>query len=244
LVVVTSDESGYSVLAALADLHHQVRSVNYEVNALFCGPSFDAVLVDARDRACQSRAYAQSLQLIDLTAPVLAVFTAGGLVTLSRDWAISDLLLDDAGPAEVEARLRVAIQRHRRAGLSGSGQDSPQLVLDESTSTCVVAGEKIDLTYVQFRLLSVLASHPDRTFSRDGLRTLVWQHSRRPPAAQSLSIAVRGLRAALGRHAPRIRTVRGVGYTYSADPSPRRAASEAPGGKAQRSGIGEVASPE
>jgi DNA-binding response OmpR family regulator len=244
LVVVTSEESGYCVLAALADLHHQVRSVNYEVNALFGGPSFDAVLVDARDRACQSRAYTQSLQLIDLAAPVLAVFTAGGLVTLSKEWAISDLLLEDAGPAEVQARLRVAVQRHRRAGLSGSGQDGAHLLLDESTSTCVVAGEKIDLTYIQFRLLSVLASHPDRTFSRDGLRTLVWQHSRRPPAAQSLSIAVRGLRAALGRHAARIRTVRGVGYMYSADPSPRRAESQTPSGKRSGPVSEEAAGPE
>ena len=43
--------------------------------------------------------------------PLLAVVTEGGLVAVAADWGVDDVLLDTAGPAEVEARLRLAVGR-------------------------------------------------------------------------------------------------------------------------------------
>ena len=45
----------------------------------------------------------------------------GGLATASAKWGVADFLLTTAGPAEVEARLRVARDRHLSAQSGGTG---------------------------------------------------------------------------------------------------------------------------
>ncbi|MGX7678070.1 winged helix-turn-helix domain-containing protein [Jatrophihabitans sp. DSM 45814] len=231
---MTTATSGFNVVPALLDLHHSVRSVDYDINALFNGSAFDVLIVDARDRARENRAYLDALRIMDVSVPVVAVFTEGGLVTLSREWAISDLILETAGPAEVEARLRVALQRHAgmgRGGQAGSdrgeaGHDTVaadalhvEVEIDASESSCTIDGDRIELTYVQLRLLSILVGRPDRAFTREHLLTKAWDHSRKAPTAQTLTLAIRGLRAALGRHRGQVQTVRGVGYRWSGAPT-------------------------
>ena len=44
----------------------------------------------------------------ELGVPVLAIVTEGGLTALRHDWGVDDVLLDTAGPAEVDARLRLS----------------------------------------------------------------------------------------------------------------------------------------
>src|SRR5262249_449288 len=56
-----------------------------------------------------------------LAAPVLAVLTEGGLVALSAEWNVDDVLLDTAGPAGGGARLRFAGARRRAAGGAEAG---------------------------------------------------------------------------------------------------------------------------
>ena len=48
---------------------------------------------------------------------MLAVVTEGGLVAVTADWGMDDVLLATAGPAEVDARLRLRhlARRGRRA---------------------------------------------------------------------------------------------------------------------------------
>ena len=45
-------------------------------------------------------------------SPVIAITTEGGLSAMSSDWGVNDVILDTAGPAEVEARIRMAIGEH------------------------------------------------------------------------------------------------------------------------------------
>ena len=45
------------------------------------------------------------------------MLTEGGLVAVSGEWVVDEILLPDAGPAEVDARLRLlraAARRRRR----------------------------------------------------------------------------------------------------------------------------------
>src|SRR5690606_41684749 len=56
------------------------------------------------------------LRATGVTAPLFAVVTEAGLIAVSADWGIDDLLLSGAGPAEVEARLRLAAGRLASAG--------------------------------------------------------------------------------------------------------------------------------
>ena len=48
------------------------------------------------------------LHATGLGVPLLAVVTESGLVALNADWGVDDVILATAGPAEAEARLRLA----------------------------------------------------------------------------------------------------------------------------------------
>lgn len=105
------------VLPALALLGHHVRLVPADAGAFMhdaatggsggaAGP--DVVLVDARRELAQARTLCRLLDLTGSTCPVLAVVTEGGLAAVNAEWSINDVILDTAGPAEVEARIRLA----------------------------------------------------------------------------------------------------------------------------------------
>ena len=92
---------------------------------------------------------------------MIAVLTEGGLIAVSGDWAVDDVVLDTAGPAELDARLRLAVER--RAAVCdevGGRLELGDLAIDEATYTARLAGVALDLTYKEFELLKFLAQHP------------------------------------------------------------------------------------
>jgi DNA-binding response OmpR family regulator len=97
------------VLPALALLSHHVHILPAEPAALIDSPSGDIVIVDARRELAAARSLCRMLRATGVSVPLLAILTEGGLAGLTAEWGVDDVLLDTAGPAEVEARLRVAI---------------------------------------------------------------------------------------------------------------------------------------
>ena len=53
------------------------------------------------------------------TAPLIAITTEGGLIAITSDWGIDEVILENAGPAEVEARIRICIGRVNSANTDG-----------------------------------------------------------------------------------------------------------------------------
>jgi hypothetical protein len=54
--------------------------------------------------------------------PLMAVVSESGLVAVHADWGLDDVLLASAGPAEVEARLRLAVGRLTTATAGSTGR--------------------------------------------------------------------------------------------------------------------------
>ncbi len=73
----------------------------------------DVVIVDARRELASAKSLCRVLRATGITTPLLAVLTEGGLAGLTAEWGLDDVLLDSAGPAEVDARLRLALTRGR-----------------------------------------------------------------------------------------------------------------------------------
>ena len=109
------------VMPALGLLAHSVRVVSPEVSVLIDTPPGDIVLVDARHTLAEARSLCRLLQTTGVPVPVLAVLTEGGLAAVASDWGVDDVLLDTAGPAEVEARLRLSVTRRAAASAPGEG---------------------------------------------------------------------------------------------------------------------------
>ena len=206
------------VLPALGLLAHSVRVAPLEVNALLedSAPA-DAILVDARRDLVQARSLCRLLRTTGVSVPLFGILTEGGLVAVTAEWGIDDVLLDSAGPAEVDARLRLAVGRVAvpdapavEPGVVRAGD----LTIDEGTYTCKLRGRTLDLTFKEFELLKYLAQHPGRVFTRAQLLQEVWGYDYYG-GTRTVDVHVRRLRAKLGaEHEALIGTVRHVGYKF------------------------------
>ncbi len=83
------------------------------------------MIIDARTELAEARATARMLHATGLGVPLIAVVTEAGLVAVNADWGLDDLILASAGPAEAEARLRLAIGRLSNAPRPAVGSSGP-----------------------------------------------------------------------------------------------------------------------
>ena len=208
------------VLPALGLLSHQVRVLPAEATALLDAPQCDAILVDGRRDLPQVRSFTRLLRTTGVDVPVILVTTEGGLVGVNAEWGVDDVVLDTAGPAEVDARLRLATGKLQRTAEDGVPDEirSGDVSIDEATYTARVRGRTLDLTFKEFELLKFLAQHPGRVFSRAQLLQEVWGYDYFG-GTRTVDVHVRRLRAKLGpEHESVIGTVRNVGYRFVVTP--------------------------
>ncbi|MEO3786998.1 response regulator transcription factor [Actinocorallia sp. B10E7] len=222
LLLTNALEPSDEVLPALGLLLHSIRVAPAEASALIDAPPADAILVDARRDLVQAKSLCRLLRTTGLDCPLLAVVTEGGLAALTPEWGLDDVLLQASGPAEVEARLRLAIGR----SATGETEDQPgeirsgDLTIDEATYTARLRGRVLDLTFKEFELLKYLAQHPGRVFTRAQLLQEVWGYDYFG-GTRTVDVHVRRLRAKLGaEYESLIGTVRNVGYRFVPDHRP------------------------
>jgi len=215
LLLLTADPEPGSVLPALTLLPHGVRTAAPEVAALLDAGPHDAVLVDARPDLVAARSLCRLLGSTGMDVPVIAVLTEGGLVAVSGEWVVDEILLPGAGPAEVDARLRLLKSRPGAdAGRENGALVLGELVIDEATYAARLRGRLLELTYKEFELLKYLAQHAGRVFTRAQLLQEVWGYDFFG-GTRTVDVHVRRLRAKLGtEHEQMIGTVRNVGYKF------------------------------
>jgi DNA-binding response OmpR family regulator len=216
-IMLLTNASGPSidVLPALELLAHEVRIFPAAATALLDADAADVVMVDARKDLSGSRSLCQLLRTTGLSAPIILILTEGGMAAVSSLWQADDVVLDSAGPAEVEARLRLATARPANAGDDSTEIRAAGVVIDEASYTAKVHGEPLNLTYKEFELLKYLAQHPGRVFTRDQLLHEVWGYDYYG-GTRTVDVHVRRLRAKLGAdHEQLIGTVRNVGYRFT-----------------------------
>ena len=229
LLLTNSSGASVNVLPALELLNHKVHVVSAEPTALLDTEPSDVILIDARKDLVGARSLTQLLKATGLGTPLILILTEGGMAAVAPNWLSDDVILDTAGPAELEARLRLASAR------GGSGAEDPAteihasgVVIDEASYTARVNGTALNLTYKEFELLKYLAQHPGRVFTRDQLLHEVWGYDYYG-GTRTVDVHVRRLRAKLGPdHETLIGTVRNVGYRFTRS----RAESAAPASQA------------
>lgn len=201
-------------LSALSLLSHSVRQIPASPASLVNAPGSDIVIVDGRGDLAGAKLLCKILRTTGITVPLLLVLTEGGLTAISADWGIDDVVLDTAGPAEVDARIRLALYK-----LEDSADDrtirTSGLIIDEDNYSAKVQGRVLDLTFKEFELLRFLAGHPSRVFTREQLLSEVWGYDYFG-GTRTVDVHVRRLRAKLGDFESLIGTVRNVGYRFNA----------------------------
>jgi len=215
LLLTSAAEPPGEILPAIGLLLHSVRTGPAEAAAVTDPPAADAVLVDARRDLARARELCRLLRGTGLEVPLLAVLTEGGLAAVTADWGTDDVILNTAGPAEVEARLRLAVGRQASAAPAAPDEiRSGDLAIDEATYSARLRTRALDLTFKEFELLKFLAQHPGRVFTRAHLLQEVWGYDYFG-GTRTVDVHVRRLRAKLGaEHEALIGTVRNVGYRF------------------------------
>jgi DNA-binding response OmpR family regulator len=212
-LLVLSASADTEVLPALGLLSHRVRQMTAEPANLVSAPGHDLILLDARRDLVATKALAKILLTTGISAPMLLVVTEGGLPTINAEWGAADIILDTAGPGEIDARIRLAVGR-AQANKSEGQIHASGVVIDEASYSAKVNGHPLDLTYKEFEFLRFLAQHPGRVFTRDQLLSEVWGYDYFG-GTRTVDVHIRRLRAKLGDLESLIGTVRNVGYRFS-----------------------------
>lgn len=213
VLVLTNAPLSEQVLPALELLSHRTRQIPAETSQLVSAPDYDVVIVDGRHDLVAAKSLCRLLRTAGQDAPLMLVVTEGGMSALSGDWGIDDVLLATAGPAEIDARLRLALARRDEVAEPARVQASG-VTIDEQSYSAKLRGRPLDLTYKEFQLLHFLATHPARVFTREQLLSEVWGYDYFG-GTRTVDVHVRRLRAKLGDQEQIIGTVRNVGYRFN-----------------------------
>jgi DNA-binding response OmpR family regulator len=219
LLLTNSTGASAQVLPALGLLQHAIKILPIDATVLIDAPVMDCVFIDARTDLPNAKSFSKLLTSTGVSAPVIAITTEGGLSAMSAEWGIDDVILDTAGPAEVDARIRLAIGTYlslMNASDPSSGEiRTGDVVIDENSYTARIKGRALDLTFKEFELLKYLAQHPGRVFTRSQLLQEIWGYDYFG-GTRTVDVHIRRLRSKLGPEFEAIiGTVRNVGYRFT-----------------------------
>ena len=215
IVVVEDDESIREML------RYYFQSVGYEVHAYESGealfeaedwnpcpslcildimlPGIDGMEILRRLRAGKET---EKLPVIMLTARSAEIDRVTGLEGGADDYVVKPF-----GIMELQARVKAVPRRTQQE--DGQTIVCGDLRIDPAAREVTRSGEKVDLTYKEFELLRLLASHRGVAFSRDDILQTVWGYDY-TGETRTVDMHVKALRQKLGDDI--ISTVRGVGY--------------------------------
>ncbi len=178
--------------------------------------SFDLLIVDWMLPERSGVQVVRGLRAAEVNTPAL-MLTARAQVedrVEGLDAGADDYLPKPFALPELLARVR-ALTRRQGGDTTAAVIRAGDVTLDPSRHVVRLRGEKVDLTAKEFALLATLMQRPGQVFSRSVLLDTVWG----VPGEVTTSVVelyVSYLRKKLDRagEPSRIRTVRGVGYTF------------------------------
>lgn len=160
-------------------------------------------------RLLKQRAESKDIPVLMLTARTEEVDRIVGL-----ELGADDYLVKPFSPRELVLRIRAILRRAHSGEIEEDELiQAGLLLIDPIGHRVQVAGENVELTATEFRLLLTLAQRRGRVQSREELLNVVWgyEHS---GYRRTVDTHVRRLREKIGEAAEMVETVRGVGYRF------------------------------
>jgi two-component system OmpR family response regulator len=188
--------------------------------AAVAADSPDLVVLDVRMpgidgfEVCRTlRADGNDIPIIFLTARDAADDRVSGFTKGGDDYVTKPFSLE-----ELVARVRAVLRRSRPADRHGSRLSYADLVLDEDSMQVSRAGEPIQLSPTEFKLLRYLLINPERVLSKTQILDHVWQYDF-DGKGSVVENYISYLRKKIDTVDPAlIHTVRGFGYVLRTEP--------------------------
>lgn len=183
----------------------------------------DLIVLDLMMPGKNGLAVCKSLKKDSRTSriPVLMLTAREGLdeKITGLELGADDYMTKPFSPKELVLRVRNILRR--TLALSGDSVfEIGDFRLDKNNLKFHLAGEEVDLTSTEFKLLLALIEIPGTTRERDKLLQKVWGYSDRAQT-RTLDTHIKRLRAKLGEYGDAIETVRSVGYRFNITKSPK-----------------------
>ena len=206
LVAMALKVSGFEVQTAgsAREARAAVRDFRPALIVLDVGlPDEDGVALVQRLQADGTRAPVIFLTARDATEEKIHGLTVGGDDYVTKPFSLEELV----------ARIRVVLRRHQPPGSrTSSTMVLADLELDDESYLVTRAGQPVELTRTEFRLLHYLLVNAGRVLTRAQILDHVWEYDFGGDASV-LETYVSYLRRKVDKvDPPLIHTVRGVGY--------------------------------
>ena len=138
----------------------------------------------------------------DTERDMLTGFSAGGDDYMAKPFSLHELL------ARVKAVVRRTQGEPERALLRAGS-----LTIDFEKKLVLATGEALKLSPKEFGILSLLARHPGRVFSREEILAEVW-HGETYVLDRTVDVHIARIRRKLGTEAVRLTNRQGYGYCF------------------------------
>lgn len=147
----------------------------------------------------------------DSGLPVLLVVDIEQLALIGEERFYSDLIVTPTSALELRLRLQRLTTRDR---VDEDLLEYEDLSINSATYQVTIAGKPIDMTYMEYQLLTFFVENRGRVWSREQLLSKVWGYDYYG-GARTVDVHVRRLRSKIGEErAHWITTVRSVGYRF------------------------------
>ncbi len=207
-------------------LQRGLAEEGYKVDAVYDGDAgleaarlniYDVVLLDIMLPGQGGLVVCRALRDQKVRVPIIAITALGALDEKIEglDAGADDYIIKPFAFGELTARLRAVLRRESEN--RGSRLCAGLICLDLQTRQVWRAGDPVELTATEFRLLEYFLLHPGIVLTRTQLEERVWSNEFEINS-NVVDVYVRRLRQKLNPEGSVIETLRGMGYRLRASP--------------------------
>ncbi len=212
IVQYNLQEEGYEVDYALSAEEALKRDI----------ARYDLLLLDVMMEGMSGFELARTLRARQDTSHIPIIFitaldgeddTVRGLNLGADDYMVKPLSL-----RELRARVKAVLRRTMHEGNKEEGDlvRCETLVLHPSSKTAMLDGARLQLTKLEFELLSLFLEHQGQLFDRDSLLRQCWP-SGTVVSDRTVDVNIARLRKKIGRYGNFIKARQGYGYTFDGE---------------------------
>ena len=215
------------LISATARLHDRMRELSHAIDvsialanestfsqAISSGHEFDLVILDAEGISQETLNAVDSFVADNGFIPMLLVQDAEKLSSLHMPTqGKNDFIVSAATVSEFEMRCTLLLWPGEESAPADI-VSVDNMTINLATYQVYIDDKPVDLTLMEYSLLSFLATHPSRAYSRETLLHRVWGFEY-CGGTRTVDVHIRRVRSKVGPQvASHIVSIRGVGYLF------------------------------
>ncbi|WP_418826640.1 response regulator transcription factor [Paratractidigestivibacter sp.] len=215
------------LISATARLHDRMRELSHAIDvsialanestfsqAISSGHEFDLVILDSEGISQETLNAVDSFVADNGFIPMLLVQDAEKLSSLHMPTqGKNDFIVSAATVSEFEMRCTLLLWPGEESAPADI-VSVDNMTINLATYQVYIDDKPVDLTLMEYSLLSFLATHPSRAYSRETLLHRVWGFEY-CGGTRTVDVHIRRVRSKVGPQvASHIVTIRGVGYLF------------------------------